>query len=94
MTRIDAHRLGHEASEADYLGSVIGHRQAGLHDTRLRRKVAGERDTGLIFVEQASASWIVTVSSESSSAMRSKRSQRLKNLSRSPIVECTGEASA
>ena len=74
MTRIDAHRLGHEASEADYLGSVIGHRQAGLHDTRLRRKVAGERDSGLIFVEQASAAWIVTVSSESSSVMRSKRS--------------------
>ena len=77
MTRIDAHRLGHEASEADYLGSVIGHRQAGapVRRSRLRRKVAGERDSGLIFVEQASAAWIVTMSSESSGAMRSKRSR-------------------
>ena len=35
--------------------------------------MAGERDGGLIFVEQASAVWIVTVSSGSSGAMRSKR---------------------
>ena len=87
--------MPHEASEADYLGSVIGHRQAGLHDTRLRRKVAGERDSGLIFVQQASAAWIFTVSSESSGAIDAVQAlARLKNLFRSPIVECTGEASA